>query len=130
MCTVSAFAFWLSADLIDSSHASARLGLAIVFAIVFGVASGSNISLTPICLGQLCDTKEYGKYYATCYTVVSFGILTGIPIAGALISATGGPPDERYWGVILFTGLCYVASVICFGWIRVARVGWGLRVKW
>ncbi|KAL9053821.1 MAG: hypothetical protein Q9162_004540 [Coniocarpon cinnabarinum] len=125
LCMVSVFAFWLPACLLDSSYANARLGLAIVFAVIFGFASGSNISLTPICVGQLCDTKEYGKYYATVYTLVSFGTLTGIPIAGSLISVTDGPVDQSYWGVILFTGLCYVASVFCYAWVRIARVGWG-----
>lgn len=128
LCLISVFAFWLSACLLDDP--TARLGLVIVFAVVFGVASGSGISLTPICVGQLCDTREYGKYYATCYTLVSFGTLTGIPIAGALISATGGAPDQSYWGVILFTGLCYIASTVCFAYVRVARVGWGWRAIW
>ena len=45
----------------------------VVYAAVFGAGSGSNISLTPVCVGQLCRTEQYGRYYATCYTVVSFG---------------------------------------------------------
>ena len=130
MCMVSVFALWLPACLLDDSHSDARLGLVIGFALIFGFASGSNISLTPICVGQLCDTKEYGKYYATCYTLVSFGTLTGIPIAGSLISITGGPPEQSYWGVILFTGLCYVASFLCYGWVRIARVGWSWKATW
>ena len=34
---------------------------------------GSNISLTPVCVGQLCDTEVFGRWYATCYTIVSIG---------------------------------------------------------
>ncbi|KAM3087499.1 hypothetical protein ACMFMG_001582 [Clarireedia jacksonii] len=41
----------------------------IVFAVVVGFGSGSNISLTPVCVSQLCETKDYGRYYATCYSV-------------------------------------------------------------
>jgi MFS family permease len=49
------------------------LALLVIYALVFGFASGSNISLTPVCVGQLCKTEHYGRYYATAYTVVSFG---------------------------------------------------------
>lgn len=63
------------------------------------------------------------SYYATCYTVVSFGTLTGIPISGAIISTSGG----AYYGVALFTGLCYVCALACFTAVRVMKVGWRLR---
>lgn len=43
----------------------------VIFALVFGFSSGSNISLTPVCIGQLCGTQHYGRYYATCYSIVS-----------------------------------------------------------
>lgn len=49
------------------------LALLVIFALLFGFSSGSNISLTPVCVGQLCKTEHYGRYYATAYTVVSFG---------------------------------------------------------
>jgi len=34
----------------------------VVFALLFGFASGGNISLTPVCIGKLCSTNEYGRY--------------------------------------------------------------------
>ena len=95
-----------------------------IFALAFGFASGSNISLTPVCVGQLCDTEEYGRYYATCYTVVSFGCLTGIPIAGQILGIDGG----EYWGLILFTGMCYLGGLLCFTAARVVSVGWNPRI--
>ena len=62
--------------------------LLVVYCCLFGFASGSNISLTPVCIGQLCDTAQYGRYYATAYTVVSiryaklvlawYGIVVGL----------------------------------------------------
>lgn len=53
MCMVSSFALWLPAAVLSegTSHAmnnSAIVGLTIVFCIVMGFASGSNISLTPV----------------------------------------------------------------------------------
>lgn len=117
LCMVTTFAFWLPATYYHT------VPLVVVFALLFGFASGSNISLTPTCVGQLCDTRVYGRYYATCYTVVSFSCLTGIPIAGSLIDAAGG----SYWGLIVFTGLSYVAATACWIVVRVQKVGWSPR---
>lgn len=131
LCAATSVTFWLPAAFIAPSYATDPSvgpiikGLIVVYAVVFGFASGSNISLTPVCVGQLCETNQYGRYYATCYTIVSFGTLTGIPIAGALIQATGG----RYWGVVVWTLLCYLVSLGCFVWSRALVVGWKLGVK-
>jgi MFS family permease len=129
LCTATSITLWLPASVLSPSTPNEALtvkALSIVYALIFGFASGSNISLTPVCVGQLCDTNEYGRYYATCYTIVSFGTLTGIPIAGSLISATGG----HYWGVVVWTILCYLVSLVCFIWSRAEMVGWKLGVKY
>ncbi|KAF3481704.1 carotenoid cleavage dioxygenase 1 [Arthroderma uncinatum] len=127
ICTAMTITLWLPASLLTTTPSSAPTikALSIVFALIFGFASGSNVSLAPVCVGQLCDTNEYGRYYATCYTIVSFGTLTGIPIAGSLLRLT----DGRYWGVVLWTTLCYVISLACFIWSRACCVGWKLGVK-
>lgn len=128
ICSATSLTLWLPASLLTASTPSAAAaikGLSIVYAAIFGFASGSNISLTPVCVGQLCDTSQYGRYYATCYTIVSFSTLTGIPIAGSLIQAAGG----KYWGVVVWTVLCYVLSSACFVWSRALQVGWKLGVK-
>jgi MFS family permease len=125
LCMASSLAIWLPATVLSMQEDPKKttiLGLTMTYAILMGFASGSNISLTPICVGMLCDTEEYGRYYATCYTIVSFGTLTGVPIAGAIISASGG----WYWGVAVFTGLCYIGAGAAFGAVRVMKVGWSL----
>ena len=127
ICWVGAFAFWLSPELMQSASQSARIALLIVFSVVFGFGSGSGISLIPVCVGQLCRTEEYGRYYATCYTVVSFATLTGIPLAGALLRWEGGV--ERFWGLILFTGVCYLISTVVFIVAKGTSVGYG-RALW
>jgi MFS family permease len=125
LCALSSMALWLPATVLSASGGSSDstiLGLTIAFSILFGFGSGSNISLTPVCVGQLCLTEEYGRYYSTCYTIVSLGTLTGLPIAGALLEAC----DGEYWGLVLFTGLCYIISYVAFSWVRVMKQGWGL----
>lgn len=49
------------------------VAMLVVYTLVFGFASGSNISLAPVCVGQICKTEHYGRYYATSYTVASLG---------------------------------------------------------
>lgn len=65
LCLISVLGVWMPAD----GHVVA----VIIFAVVFGFASGSNISLVPVCVGELCPVQNYGRYYTTVYTIVSFG---------------------------------------------------------
>jgi MFS family permease len=128
VCSAVSLTFWLPASLLNATTPATAMtikALSIVYSVIFGFASGSNISLTPVCVGQLCDTSQYGRYYATCYTIVSFSTLTGIPIAGSLIQAAGG----RYWAAVVWTALCYVLASGCFIWSRALQVGWKLHVK-
>ena len=113
---VATLALWLPA----ADH----VALIVAFALVFGFASGAGISLTPVCVGQLCRVDNYGRYYATCYTLVSFGSLTGIPIAGLLLGACGG----RYWGVVVFASMSYAASLAALVTARGIGTGWKLCV--
>ncbi|KAI8933665.1 hypothetical protein NX059_009386 [Plenodomus lindquistii] len=128
VCSASSLTLWLPASLLTPTTSSAAMAvraLSITYSVIFGFASGSNISLTPVCVGQLCDTNVYGRYYATCYTIVSFSTLTGIPIAGSILQMTGG----SYWGVVVWTVICYIFSSACFVWSRGLQVGWKLGVK-
>ncbi|PNS18486.1 Riboflavin transporter MCH5 [Sphaceloma murrayae] len=127
LCALSSLALWLPASILTASTIASPVlvrNLTIAFAALMGLGSGSNLSLTPVCVGQLCDTNEYGRYYASCYTVVSFATLTGIPIAGSLVRAAG----DEYWAVVVFTGICYFVSFGAFTTVRVMKVGWGRGV--
>lgn len=95
----------------------------IIFCLLFGFASGSNIGLVSVCVGKLCRTENLGRYYATCYTIVSVGCLTGIPIVGEIIKTN----DGEYWGLITFTGVCYAGGLTAFVVVRIIRVGWSLK---
>ncbi|KAK7221625.1 hypothetical protein V2G26_009628 [Clonostachys chloroleuca] len=112
LCFLSTVALWLPAG--DS------LAMMAAYSAIFGFASGGNISLTPVCVGQLCDTKDYGRYYATSYTIVSFGTLTGIPIAGEILHRCNGD----FWGLITFTSCSYAMGLICAWCVKVLHCGW------
>ncbi|KAI0172865.1 MFS general substrate transporter [Hypoxylon sp. FL1284] len=92
----------------------------VLFALMFGFATGNNISITPVCVGKLCGTQHYGRYYATCYTVVSVAVLLSIPVAGSIVKAAGG----AYWGLILFTGLTQIVALVAMYAAKAASVGW------
>lgn len=133
LCLVSSLGIWL--------NVGGNVAGLCVFAVLFGFASGSNISLTPVCVGQLCEPEVFGRWYGTMYTIVSIGYvgsfpwthvlwlisdaircLTGIPIAGEILARNKGD----YWGLIVFTGLSYAAGLICFTTARIRKVGWKL----
>ncbi|KAL3455203.1 major facilitator superfamily domain-containing protein [Aspergillus heterothallicus] len=137
MCTLSVTCLWLPDILVPApdptstpNHSNTPPPLFTLFIVLFGFCSGSNVSLTPICLGQLCDTRDYGRYYASCYTAVAFGVLGSIPIAGGLLDAVGEEERRKYWGVAVFAGACYVAALACFMWVRGKVAGWDLKAKW
>ncbi|KAL8713359.1 MAG: hypothetical protein Q9220_002558 [cf. Caloplaca sp. 1 TL-2023] len=67
LCLISVLGIWLN---VGGSIA----GLC-VFGVLFGFGSGSNISLTPVCIGQLCEPEVFGRWYGTCYTIVSIGTI-------------------------------------------------------
>lgn len=121
-CMSRALGLWLPATAFSEpdSHRTAKFGLTVSSSVLTGMASGSKISLAPVCVGVLCGTREYGKYYAMCHTIVAFGTLTGVPIAGVITGANGG----AYWGVAIFTAVCYFCALACFVAIRIAKVGW------
>lgn len=108
---VACLCVWL-----PSGHTAAGI---VIFALLFGFASGTSIAMAPVCIGKLCKTQEYGRYYATSYCIVSFACLIGIPIGGSIVNANGG----EYWGLIIVTGVVYVGSMIAFFGAKTALVG-------
>jgi MFS family permease len=128
LCMASSAGLWLPAAIMSQQHVGPTVSYALTvsYTVLMGIASGSNISLAPVCIGSLCDTREYGQYYAMCYTIVAFGTLTGVPIAGAIIEKNGG----AYWGVVTFTALCYLCALICFMAVRVGKAGWRWKAQY
>lgn len=118
MCIVTVLGIWLPAG--DSEP------MLIAFAVLFGFASGSNLGLTPVCLGQLCDPRDYGRFLSTALMVASFGTLSSLPIAGAILEA-GNHEDIAWKALIAFAGLSYALALACYVAARVMAVGWSPR---
>lgn len=114
-CTVLIFALW-----VPSGGNTAAVS---AFSVLYGFWSGAAISLTPVSIGAVCDVQDVGKRIGTAYFISSFGALTGIPIAGAILEASGG----SYNGLIYFAGTLYAVALLAFIAARGAAGGWGLR---
>lgn len=98
----------------------------VVFTALFGFASGGFISLITALIAQVSDIRQIGVRTGTGMAFMSFGALTGSPIAGAIVQSQGG----GYLGLQLFCGLCMLTSVVIFAVARARLVGFGnLAVK-
>ncbi|KAA8650827.1 putative oxalate/formate antiporter [Aspergillus tanneri] len=117
ICAILTLALWYKA--VSSSAAM------IAYVVLFGFWSGAAISLTPVCISQVCRTEDIGKRNGTAFTLVSIGTLIGIPLAGAIQESNGGD----YWGLIIFAGMLYLAASVAFVVARGVAGGWGWRVK-
>ncbi|KAB2576610.1 Aspyridones efflux protein apdF [Lasiodiplodia theobromae] len=102
VCSVFIFALWLPAGASEPAITA--------FAVMFGFWSGAAISLTPVCVAQVCKIEDYGKRNGTTFSLASFAALIGIPIAGAIL----GSNDGQYLGLICFGGAMYAAAVLAF----------------
>jgi MFS family permease len=85
-------------------------GAIIAYAVLFGFSSGGFIGLMPTLIAQISDIRQIGVRTGTSFAVVSFGALTGSPIAGAITTAQHGD----FLGLQLFCGFTMVASVIVY----------------
>lgn len=115
-CTVFIFALWQTAYGNETQI--------IVFAVLFGFFSGAAISLTPVCVGQVCKVEDLGKRNGTAFFIASFGTLIGVPIAASVLEADGGD----YQGLIFFGGAFYLAALIALCIARGVAGGWKMRV--
>ena len=110
LCVATALGIWLPAD--------QREPILMAYAVLFGFASGSNLGLIPVCLGQLCDVQHCGRYYSTAMMVASLGTLSSVPLGGALLGircGVGGAVSSMGWmALILLLGLSYALALVCY----------------
>ncbi|KAI9069729.1 MFS general substrate transporter [Trametes sanguinea] len=76
-------------------------------AALFGLSSGTYVSLIPPLLGTLCtDLGELGLRMGLAFSLVGTSMLVGTPVFGALLDASGGDVKERiWWRAVVFAGV-------------------------
>ncbi|KAK0648451.1 major facilitator superfamily transporter [Cercophora newfieldiana] len=92
----------------------------IAFVALFGISSGAGISLTPALCAKLSPIQDIGVRSGTVFTISAFAGLTGSPIAGAIISRSGGTLTNA----IAFGGTGCAIGTILFVATRIAFAGW------
>ncbi|KAI1266959.1 MFS general substrate transporter [Xylariaceae sp. FL1019] len=101
-----------------------------VWAAFYGIAAGGLQSLFPAALSSLTtDPRKQGTRIGMVFTIVSFATLTGNPIAGAIITASGG----KYTGAQAFTGSIMLIGAAFIFSARIVRMrktgaGWGVKI--
>lgn len=94
-----------------------------IWAAAYGFTAGGTQSLFPAGLTSLTsDIRKTGVRMGMVFTLNSFATLTGPPIAGAIITASGG----KYYGAQAFAGTTMLAGA---GFLMVARVVKGRKMS-
>ncbi|KAJ5765493.1 MFS general substrate transporter [Penicillium odoratum] len=89
-----------------------------MFSAVFGLASGSFLSLAPACIGQISKASEVGGRFGICYSIVSIATLICIPIGGEMLQKVGKRAMVGYLGSVLIValGMFVMARWTCLGY--------------
>ena len=92
-----------------------------IFAVVYGIAASGIHALFPVVLTSLTDDqKKLGVRTGMGFSIVGCAVLTGPPIAGALIQRANG----SFLGLQLFAAsnmLIASAFVLASRWVKVGR---------
>jgi MFS family permease len=116
MSAVFVLALWLPSP--QGSNAAT-----VAFAIVFGVSSGTFVGMTPALVQTLSPVDEIGARMGATFALMSGAVLTGNPIAGALVQRDGG-------GYAYLKVFCGCAMAVGSGLLFAARIklgGWGWK---
>lgn len=108
-------AFWLPLEF----HPS--LPGIIVFALLYGFASGGFVSLGPPCVVALAGDRvdDIGVKLGGFCLGVALGSLTGLPIEGAIKDREG----DRFTGLMCFAGGSMILGGLCTAAVRVIKGG-------
>ncbi|KAB2572588.1 Aspyridones efflux protein apdF [Lasiodiplodia theobromae] len=100
------------------------LGSTIVFCILYGFFSGTFVSLPPPAIVSLTpDRSKIGTRLGTAFSIISVGILTGTPIAGAILNSEG------YTKVWIYAGAVTMACSLMMLAARGLKFGWKVLIK-
>lgn len=109
ICTAASAILTLAVWLPGNNNAAS-----LSFAAFFGFFSGCYISLAPALVVEVSPPSEIGHRTGILYFCISIGVLTGSPIAGALVQANGG----EYTYLKIFAGVTMLAGAVLIAVLR------------
>ncbi|KFY53706.1 hypothetical protein V496_07394 [Pseudogymnoascus sp. VKM F-4515 (FW-2607)] len=92
-----------------------------IFVFVYGFGTGSFVSLTMGCVGQICRGSDFARWVGALDSVVSIATLVSIPIGSSLQSNMG--PQAMVWFLVSALSLALMACSIS----RAAYMGYKWR---
>ena len=96
------------------------IGGLVAFAVLYGVLSGSLLSLAPASLASLTkDVNRTGTRMGMAFTLAGVGLLIGNPAAGALVNVQTGD----YVRAQVFNGVIVMGAAVFMTLARIAAVG-------
>ncbi|CDO91851.1 unnamed protein product [Kluyveromyces dobzhanskii CBS 2104] len=93
------------------------------YSMLYGFSTGSILSLTPVCIGQISKTSDFGKRYSTAYFQQALVTLPVIPICGVLI---GNRSVEGFNRFIIFVSVMMLLGSVFYVIARYLCVGFKL----
>jgi MFS family permease len=95
----------------------------IVFAVLYGFASGAYVALIPVQIAYIAPVEKIGVYIGVCFTTMAFAGLAGNPAAGA-IAELSMDKANIFAGVLLVVGavMFLVAKLYIAKWKVFAKV--------
>lgn len=119
-CAIFNFALWLT-----SGHNRAAI---LSFVAMCGFWSGPAISLSPVCVAQVCQTKDYGKRYGTVTLLIGILLLIIVPVAGVVLNdQNASGPQTNYTGLICLCGALYAFSGVFAYITKGLKAGWQIH---
>nr|QFR37112.1 MFS transporter [Cyberlindnera americana] len=100
-----------------------KLNALYAYAVLYGFFSGSIYSLSPVLVGQVSRTEDFGKRYSSMYMITACAMLVSIPVAGAII---GDGQVKNYDFYIIYSSITGISSVLLHMFTRYKSVGYGL----
>lgn len=97
----------------------------IVYAVMYGFASGCTLSIIPAMVAKLGKISQLGARSGALYAFSSVGVLIGSPIGGAIQKNQHG----GYSGLIIFSGVALLIGTFFSFLSRAAQVGLKIKVK-
>ncbi|SMN22459.1 similar to Saccharomyces cerevisiae YOL119C MCH4 Protein with similarity to mammalian monocarboxylate permeases [Maudiozyma saulgeensis] len=97
-----------------------HIGALWTYVIIYGFSTGSIFSLTPVCIGQISRTEDFGKRFSTVYFFEAIITIPVLPIGGAII---GNGSISNYNKFIVFNSVIMGVGVACYAVSRYISVG-------
>jgi MFS family permease len=107
---VQAPALFISAILVFGWLGISTFASSMVFAILYGISSGTLIALPPAAVASLTtDMTKFGSRMGLCFVFMSVGSLIGGPVTGAIVQGPGFNGARIFIGVVLVVGGCFMS---------------------